>query len=301
MHNKKKKLTLSVLGREISAWILILPAVICVYFLLIRPQILSIYASFFNMKGYTIREFVGLDNYRRVINDTMFLKILGNTVKYVIYSILIGFAVPIIIAIMLNELVHARNTMRTLVYLPNILPSVAALMLWYLMYYPDQSGLLNMILSKVGIAPYTWLQDSRHTILYIVISMTWCGAGGTAIYYFAALQGVSRELYEAAMMDGAGFLKRIRIVTLPHISGVALLFLVRQIISVFSVMEQPMQMTDGGPNGASTSMALQIYKYGFKSGKPQLAMALGVIMFLILIVVTIFYFYLNKKIENNME
>lgn len=301
MKSKKKKLNLNLLGKEISAWLLILPSIVCVYFLLIRPQILSIYASFFNMKGYTIQNFVGLENYRRVLHDTMFLKVLANTIKYVIYSLIIGFTFPIIVAIMLNEMVHARNTMRALVYLPSILPSVAALMIWYYIYYPDQSGLLNMLLDKIGIAPYGWLQEAKHTILFIVISMSWGGAGGTAIYYFAALQGVNRELYEAAIMDGAGFFTRIRIVTLPYISGVALLFLVRQIISVFSVLEQPMQMTDGGPNGASTSMALQVYKYGFGSGKPQLAMALGVIMFLILIVITVFYFYINKKIESNME
>ena len=298
---RKKQFSLTSLGNEISAWVLILPAIFCVYFLIVRPQILGFYWSFFNMHGYRVEEFVGLENYRRVIADTMFLKTLLNTCKYVIFSLLIGYIYPIILAIMLNEMVHARNALRVMIYLPSILPAVASLALWNMIYYPDQSGLLNIVLSWVGVEPYGWLQDSTNTILYIVISMTWHAAGGTVIYYFSALQGVNRELYEAAMMDGAGFFKRIRIVTLPHISGVSLLFLVRQIINVFSVMEQPLQMTGGGPNGASTTMGLQVYKYGFESIKPQFAMALGVIMFMILMVVTVFYFYLNKKIESNNE
>ncbi len=287
--------------KDLSGWLLILPAVFCAYFFIIRPQVLGIYWSFFDMKGYTITDFVGLQNYKRVLSDTMFLKSLWNTCQYVIWSLVIGFAFPIVLAVVLNEVVHIRNSLRVLVYFPSALPGVATIMLWYLMFYPDQGGLLNMVFGWLGMSPYVWLMDSNWTILYITITMTWAAAGATSIYYFAALQGVSRELYEAAIIDGAGFFKRFKVVALPHISGVALLFLVRQIISVFSIMEQPLQMTDGGPNGASTTLGLQVYNYGFVSVKPQLAMALGVIMLLILMVFTCFYFYLNQKIESNND
>ena len=289
---KKSKFRRVLTGRDLSAWILILPAVLCIYFFVLRPQIFGTYWSFFDMRGYKLEEFVGLDNYKTVLSDTMFFKTLWNTCQYVIWSLIIGFVLPIVIAVMLNETVHLRNTFRFCVYFPTVLPMVAVTMLWYLMYYPDGGGLLNMIGSWFGMKPYVWLQDSRWTILYIVISMTWSGCGGTAIYYFAALQGVNRELYEAAVIDGAGFMRRFFTVTLP------LLFLVRQIIGVFSIMEQPMQMTDGGPNGASNTLGLLAYKYGFVSIKPQMAMAVGTIMFLILAVITCFYFVLNKKVES---
>ena len=249
------------------------------------------------MKGYKVQEFVGLENYKTVITDSMFLKTLWNTCQYVLWSIVIGFFIPIIIAIMLNEIVHFRNTARILIYFPSILPVAGVSLLWYFVFYPDAGGLLNMVGSLFGMDPYVWLQDARWTIMYIVISMTWSGCGATVIYYFAALQGVNRELYEAAIIDGAGFICRIRTITMPHIAGIALLFLIRQIIGVFSVMEQPLQMTDGGPNGASTTLGLLAYKYGFVSIKPDLAMAVGVIMFVILIVITCFYFYLDKRIE----
>ncbi len=286
--------------RNLSGWLLVLPAVLCVYFFIIRPQALGTYWSFFEMNGYKVGEFAGLANYKRILSDTMFFKTLWNTCLYVFWSLVVGFLIPIVLAVMMNELVHLRKTIRFCVYLPNVLPATAVMTIWYFMFYPDQGGLLNMILSKFGIEPYGWLQDSDWTILYIVITMTWNGAGATAIYYFAALQGINRELYEATLIDGAGFFRRMFTVTLPHIYGIVLLFLVQQIINVFSIMEQPLQMTDGGPNGASMTLGLLSYRYGFVSVRPNLAMAVGVIMFIILMIMTCFYFILDKKVQDNL-
>ena len=113
------------------------------------------------------------------------------------------------------------------------------------------------------------------------------------------MQGVNRELYEAAIIDGAGFFRRIRVIVLPHIYGIALLFGVRQIMSVFSVMEQPLQMTGGGPNNASMTLALMSYNYGFVNVKPQLSATISVIIFLLLLIFTVIYHKLDKKIEEN--
>ena len=297
--NSEKNNILKRLKRDNVALLLIAPAIICTYFFTIRPQITGMIWSFFEMNGYTAGKFAGLANYKRVIHDTMFATTLMNTFKYVFWSLIIGYLLPLIIAILLNETVHFRKSFRFWVYFPSILPAASIFMLWNFIYYPDAGGLLNMARSFFGLAPYGWLQDSSKTIIYIVITMTWSGAGATALYYFASLQGVSRELYEAALIDGAGFFKRLRHVTLPHISGIALLFLVRQIIGVFSVMEQPLQMTDGGPNGASMTLGLLAYRYGFVYIKPALAMSVGVIMFVILILATFFYYRLSNKIESN--
>ncbi len=277
---------------------LIIPALICIYYVIIRPQITGITWSFYNMQGYKITTFAGLDNYKRILSDNQFYRTLFNTILYVIWSVVVGFLLPIIMAVMLNEAVHMRNTFRFIVYFPSVLPGVAIMLLWYLMYSPDASGLLNILLSKFGCEPYTWLQDENWTILYIILSMTWSTAGATALYYFASLQGVSRELYEAATMDGAGFFKRMWHITLPHMSGIILLMFVKQIIGVFSIMEQPMQMTDGGPNGASLTLGLLSYRYGFVNNRPQLAMAVGVVMFIILMVMTCFYYAVDKKVSD---
>ncbi len=297
---KKNKKNGAKIKTSISGWLLLLPALLCVYFLVVRPQVLGFAYSFAEMKGFRITGFAGLDNFMRVVKDSMFPKLLMNTFSYTFWSIVIGYFVPIFLAIILNEMVHFRNGFRIITYFPAALPGVAVMMLWYFLYYPDASGLFNVILTKLGFEPYVWLQDPKWVIPLIVFSMTWHGAGATTLYYFAALQGVSRELYEAAVMDGAGFFTRLRVVAFPHIASISLLFLVKQIIGVFSIMEQPLQMTDGGPNNASMSLGLQTYKYAFVQGKPQLAMALAVIMFLILSLATIFYFRTEKKLSENM-
>lgn len=299
LYQKRSKRILTFFKKNIVGWGMLAPAAFCVYFFAVRPALTGILWSFFDMKGYTITEFVGLDNYRRILSDPLFFKILGNTLMYTVWSLLIGFCLPIVLALCLGEMRIGKNTFRFFTYLPSALPGVAVYMLWYFVFYPNAGGLLNMLLAQFGIEPYGWLQDPRHTILYIIITMTWTGAGSTAIYYYAALKGINKELYEASIIDGAGFFHRVWHVSLPQISGVVLLMLVTQIIGVFSIMEQPLQMTDGGPNNASMTLGLLSYRYGFVSIRPQLAMAVGTIMFLILIIFTCFYFYLNKKVEDN--
>lgn len=288
------------LRNNIDAWTLMMPMVVILFLFVWRPTILGGVWSFFNMKGYTPTEFCGIDNYVKVITHTQFLPILWNTVKYVFWSLIIGFLPPLFFAIMVNEIVHLKKTFRVLIYIPTVIPGIAAMLIWYFMYYPDNTGLLNMILTKFGMEPYGWLNDPNFAIIGIVIYSTWKSSGATMLLYYAALQGVSPELYEAAIIDGAGSWKRFWYVTRPALEGLLLLNLVRQIISVFQILEQPLAMTGGGPNGSSTSLSYQLYQYGFNSGGRGTgqAMALGVIIFLILIVFTIFYFRLNKKVES---
>lgn len=285
---------------ELDAWILFAPAIIVLYLMIWRPTVLGIVWSFFKMNAYTPAEFCGFDNFKKVITHTQFFPTLWNTVKYVLWSLALGYLPPLILAVIVNEMVHFKSAFRVTIYLPVIIPGIAAMLMWYYIYYPDQTGLLNMLLIKMGMNPYGWLNNPRFTIPGIVIYSTWKAFGSTMLLYYAAVQGTSVELYEAALIDGAGPWKRAWNVTRPHLEGILLLNFVNQIISVFQIMEQPLAMTGGGPNGASISLGYQLYQYGFNSGGKGTAqaMALSVIMFLILIVFTIFYFWLNKRVED---
>lgn len=296
----KKTKKRSRLKNDFDAWILFLPAVIVLYLMIWRPTVLGAVWSFFKMNSYTPGDFCGFDNYIKVITHTQFLPTLWNTVKYVLWSLVLGFLPPIIIAVIVNEMVHLKNFFRITIYLPAVIPAIAAMLIWYYIYYPDQSGLLNMLLAKFGIEPFQWLNNPSFAIPGIMIYSTWQGFPGTMLLYYASVQSVSAELYEAALMDGAGVWKRAWHVTRPQMEGIILLNLVRQIIGVFQIMEQPLAMTGGGPNGASISLGYQLYQYGFNSGGKGTgqAMALSVIMFLILIVFTCFYFWLNNKVED---
>lgn len=297
---KKKTIRNSALRNNLDAWILMMPMIVILYLFVWRPTVLGAVWSFFRMRAYTVLDFCGFDNYVKVLTHTQFVPMLINTVKYVFWSFVIGFLPPLFIAIMINEMVHFKNAFRVIIYIPAVIPGIAAMLMWYFIYYPDKTGLLNMVLAKFGMQPHRWLNDPNFTIIGIIIYTTWKSFAGTMLLYYAALQGVSTELYEAALIDGAGPFKRLWNVTRPAIEGLLLLNVVRQIIGVFQIMQEPLAMTGGGPDGASTSLSYQLYQYGFNSGGKGTgqAMALGMIIFLILIVFTIFYFWLNRKVED---
>lgn len=283
--------------KNLTGWLMLLPTVLFAYFIVWRPTVMGFYSSLFKMQGSTRVEFVGLQNYMEIITDTNFLKVLLNTFKYTGFSLLIGFLPPLVIAILLNEVRKGQYTFRLGMYIPVVLPGIAVYMLWSYMYGPGETGLLNTILGAFGIEPYIWLQDARYAIIWIIVTMTWSGMGGTILMYFAALQGINPDLYEAASIDGAKIRHKLRYIVLPELYPIALLLFVKQIIGVFQVMEQPLTMTNGGPNYATESLALLAYKYAFVYFKFDKGMATGAITFVILIFMTIFYTKLEKKLK----
>lgn len=283
--------------KNIVGWLMLLPTVLFAYLIVWRPTIMGFYSSLFKMQGNVRVDFVGLKNYIEIITDTNFLTVLANTFKYTGFSLLIGFLPPLIIAILLNEVRRCQYLFRMGMYVPVVLPGIAVYMLWSYMYMPGDAGLLNTIAGIFNLEPYVWLQDSRFAIIWIVVTMTWSGMGGTILMYFAALQGINPDLYEAAAIDGAKIRHKLRYIMLPEIYPIALLLFVKQIIGVFQVMEQPLTMTGGGPNGATESLALLAYKYAFEYFKFDKGMATGVITFVILVFMTIFYTRVEKKVN----
>lgn len=295
--NIQKKDKFVFLKKNISGWLLILPTVFFFVFLVWRPIIIGTVYSFFNLRGFEPVEFIGFENYKEIISDTNFLSTAMNTVMYVFWSLIIGLPLPFVAAVMLNEMLHAKQYFKITTYLPTILPGMAVYLLWMMIYGEGPNGLINSMLSALGVDPVTFLSSKDKVIPLIVVMMSWSGFGGTLIMYLATLQGVNQSLYEAIRLDGANFWQRFTNVTWPHCRGIVLLLAVRQIIGVFSVTEQPMVMTGGGPNGASMSLGLLNYQYAFKYGDMQKSLALGVITFIMLIGLTVIYFKLDKKIN----
>lgn len=284
--------------RNISGWLLIIPSVLLFIIIVWRPIIIGIFYSFFRLEGFNRVEFVGFKNFVDVLSDTNFLQTLGNTVKYVLWSFVIGFSLPFIAAVCLNEMVRGKGYFKFIMYMPTILPIIATSLIWQFIYSDSSGGLLNIIRSFFGLEATGWLSNKVLTIPLIVVSMTWNSFGSTMIMYLASLQSIDQSLYEAARLDGAGFWRRIRVVLFPHMRGIVLLLAVRQIIGVFQVAEQPLVMTGGGPNGASLSLGLTNYFYAFQYGNLEKSMALGVITFLLLISLTFLYFRLDRKIND---
>lgn len=299
-NNKSQRIKTGTKGlflKNISGWLLILPALFLFVMIIWRPICIGIEYSFFKLQGFTPIEFVGLKNFRDVLSDTNFLQTLNNTWKYVFWSLVIGFPLPFIAAIMLNEMIHGQSFFKVTTYLPVVIPSIATCLIWKMIYMDGSGGLLNMMRYVFGLEPTGWLSNKSLVVPLIVTSMTWNSFGSTLIVYLAMLQSVNQELYEATRLDGAGFFSRIRHVLFPHMRGMLLLMLVRQVIGIFQITEQPLAMTGGGPNGASLSLGLTNYFYAFKYGQYDKSLALGVITFLILMVLTFIYFGLDRHFE----
>lgn len=255
---------------------------------------MGIQMAFMNNEG---TQFVGFANFKTVLTDMLFAKALKNTVLYVLWSLVIGMGLPVVVAIMLNETVHFNSLLKASLYLPQVIPSIAAALLWYFVYMSDETGLFNQIIGLFGGEPQGWLQNESWTIPLIVISMTWKGFGFTAILYLASLQSINRELYEAAMIDGAGIFRRTFRITLPHMYPMILLFGVNQVKGIFNIMIEPLSMTGGGPNNASLSLGLQSYRYAFQYFRMSESVALSILMWIIIIIFTIIYIVLDRKLE----
>lgn len=283
--------------RDWSSWVLILPTLFAFFFFSWQPLVKGVFLSFFKTEGYEAVSFIGFQNYRDVIQNSAFQQTLLNSFMYVVWSLIIGFSVPIIVAVLINELRRGKSFFRFAVFFPCMVPGIAASMLWMFLFEPGKGGVLNMLLNALGLPLQQWLQNPNMTIMLIIFTITWRNFGGTVLLYLASLQSINSDLYEAASLDGANVWQRFCNITLPQISGMIGLMLILQVSGVFQIFNEPLVMTEGGPNNASMTLMLQSYYYAFRSFEAGHSMALGVITFLILMVLTVVYFKMDKKLN----
>jgi multiple sugar transport system permease protein len=295
--NKKRGLSYRVfigIKKNISGWLIMAPTLVLFIFFIWEPLLEAIRLSVYKAQGVNLIKFVGLKNYISVFHHPDFLPAVRNTFSYAIWSLIIGFIVPIILAIVINEMVRAKSLFRVGTYFPNVVPGLATVLMWGFIFRPGNTGILNILLSKIGIAPMQWLSNPKLTIPLIIITMTWKGAGATALIYLASLQGINLELYEASTIDGAGIWHRIRYVTLPGMRNLINTLLILQVIAVFQILYEPLVMTNGGPNDASISIMQLVYRFAFEQNKYDRASAISVIISIFLIILTAIYNKLNK-------
>ncbi|MGD1041911.1 MAG: sugar ABC transporter permease [Sedimentisphaerales bacterium] len=276
------------------AYLFLFPALFLFALINWYPILQTILYSFqeVNLKG--VQGWVGFSNYVRMFGNPVFYTVWQNTLGYVLLSIAIGSLVPIILAIMINEMRRLSPFFQTLVYLPTLIPIVVGLIVWRQIYAPE-GGILNSLLQLIGIPPQLWLQNPALAKPALVVIMTWLGAGGTVLIYLSGLREIPLELYEAAELDGFSVFKRIWYITLPHISARIKIMLVLQIIFVAQVFTEPFILTAGGPANSTRSPVLEIYDTAFNQNNFGLASAWSVSMLVVLSVFSILYVFLQKK------
>ena len=242
--------------------------------------------------------FVGLDNFARVLADPQFGIAVTNTAWFSLLALIFGFPVPIFLAVVMSELRRRRGLYSALAYLPVVVPPVVSVLLWRFFYDASAHGVFNSILGWVGLGPLPWLQSSASAMPSIVIESTWANAGATVIIYLAALVSVRPDLYDAADVDGASIWQKIVNITLPQLRSVLLLTLILQLIATAQVFTEPLLFTGGGPNNATLTVLLLIYRYAFQNslgGDYGLAAALSLMLAAFLAVFTIGYYRLTRS------
>ena len=291
--------------KNLIAYAIMLPSLALFAFFVWIPIFQNIVLSFFN--DYSFSDFVGFDNYKQIFLDDSFLTALKNTFLYILWSIIIGFFVPMIMGFLLSEVVHAKGFFRICIYIPCMISGIAVVFLFKNIYGDETYSILNVIIKAFGGDPRLWGSDPNIIIPLIVIAMTWKGAGATSLIYLSNFQQIDKNLYEASRVDGASPLKRFLHITLPQMKNTLLTLFILQIISVFQVFYEPLVIGNwGGPvNDASMSLMLLSYAYAFKDSDFAYAAATSVILTIIIIGFTMLYFavtkYLNKKGEKTHE
>jgi multiple sugar transport system permease protein len=242
--------------------------------------------------------FVGLDNFARVVADPVFSTAIGNTAYFALLALVVGFPIPIILAVIMSEVRRGKGLYSALAYLPVVVPPVVSVLLWRFFFDAGRNGVFNTILGWVGLGPLPWLQDATSAMPSIVMEATWAAAGGTVIIYLAALLSVPPELYDAAEVDGASIWQKIWHVTLPHLRGVLFVTLILQLIATAQLFTEPFLFTGGGPANATITVLLLIYHYAFQNslgGEYGMAAALSVMLAAFLGLFTAVYFWLTRS------
>ncbi|MDG4760938.1 sugar ABC transporter permease [Micromonospora sp. WMMD710] len=271
-------------------------AVLCFVVFSWYPMVRGIVMSFQRTRrGETT--WVGWDNYSRILADPSFWPAWQNTLYFTVLALVVGYAVPFCVAILLNEFRHAKGYLRILVYLPVMLPPASALYLFkFYAYDPSDAGLFNAILKALHLPTSQWMQSPDMTMPAMVIASTWMNMGGAVLIYLASLQSIPGELYEAAELDGAGIWRRIRHVTIPQTRLILALLAMIQIVATMQLFIEPLILANGaGAEDSATTVAYLIYQHGFFQNDLNGAAALGVIMLVVLAGFSAVYLRLSAK------
>jgi multiple sugar transport system permease protein len=282
------------LRRNLSAYGFLSGALICFAFFSWYPIIREFILSFQENNFVDPPVWVGFDNFKTVFADSAFKPAWVNTVVFTLLALVFGYAVPFIIAIVLNELRHARAYLRFVVYLPVMLPPAVAVLLFKWFYDPGP-GLFNQILGLANLPGLSWLDSTSTALLSLVIVSTWMNLGSGTLIYLAALQTIPSELYEAAELDGAGILRRIRHVTIPQTRLILAVMLLLQIIATMQVFIEPYLLTGGGPENATVSVVYLMYQYAFNFTNFGAGSALGLMLMLVLMVFSVAYLRISRE------
>ena len=295
--NKRRLLT----ARETMAGLLFIsPMVLLATVLTIIPILLSGIISFTDwnfIAGFESIKFIGFDNYTKMFADDDFLKSLNNNLLLMLV-IPVSLFISLILAVLINNSTYFKNFFKVIYFMPFISSFVAVAVLWRVLFHPS-SGPINNFLMSIGISnPPAWLADPSFSLISVMIIMIWAGVGFEMIIFMAGLQNISKDLYEAADIDGASKVRQFFKITIPLLSPTTFFLLITGIVGSFKVFDLIMILTNGGPAGSTSVIVFYLYKVAFIQLKSGYASAIGIMLLIIILAITVIQWIGQKKWVN---
>lgn len=279
-----------------APYLFLLPAAIVLVIFFFIPFFQTFILSFLDYSNNIYQPaFIGIDNYTALFKNPVFYKVLINTFIYLFVAVPVLAIFPLFLAILINQKIKGTTLYKILIYLP-VIVSIVVAAIAFKWLYADQ-GILNYIVTKLGLEPLGWLTDPNVALYSVIIVTIWKGIGYYMIIYLAALMNVPNEQYEACDIDGANFLTKHLTVTIPHIMPTIALVTTISAISAMKVFAEIYVMTKGGPLNSSKTIVYYIYERAFENLDLGYASAMAVVLLAIVMVfslVNILYFERDK-------
>ena len=283
---------------NISGYLFVLPSFLGFVVFFLFPVLFSLFLSLckWNLSaGFGSIELVGTENFKSILSDIWFTDSMKNSLIFTAATVSVGVGISLVLAVILNRMVYAKNTLRVMLFLPYISSAVAVAIVWSIILQPTY-GPVNQFLRSLGIENTpNWLADVHWALPALIAMYIWQNLGYNIVVYMAGLTAIPADLYEAAVIDGAGGLAKFIKITVPMVSPTTFFLVIMGIINSFKVFDQVQVLTQGGPGTSTTVLALYIYREAFQFYDMGLASAAAWAMFVIIFIVTIIQWIGQKK------
>lgn len=275
------------------AWSFIAPNFIGFLIFTLIPVLFSLLLAFMKWDSFSAPEFVGIKNFTKMIGDETFWISLKNTFLYTLGVVPLTLICSLGLAILLNQKIRGVKFFRTAFFFPYVTSLVAIAVVWSMLFHPTM-GPINQFLKVFIENPPGWLSSSDWALAAIIIVSVWRGMGYYMILYLAGLQSISKELYEAASMDGANKWKQFMNITVPSLRPTTFFVTIMLVINCFKIFDLVQVMTDGGPGRATNVLVYQVYNEAFVKFNFGYASAIAMVLFAIVLIITVIQFKWNQ-------
>ena len=278
----------------------LLPAIVLFSIFLVYPIFQSVYYSLFSWKGFgPVVDFIGLNNFKRILTDWIFIKAVGNGLLIVVLSLTIQLPLSLALALMVGRNLRGRAFFRTIFFMPYVLSEVITGIMWLILYNPDSKrGFINAILTLIpGIKAIPWLGNTSTVLLAIFVVLTWKYFGFHMLLYMAGLQNIPPEIEEAALIDGVNKRQMITYITIPLIGSTIRTSVYLSVLGSLQVFALVWIMTKGGPVNASEVMSTYMYRFSFVRFELGYGSAVAIVMLLISLVFSLAYLRLVRQAD----